>query len=242
MTMKSASIKFAFGALALAAASSASALSLTLTSFEANAVITFSSKSNSALNAVNISLAGLGNTVTLPRVSAGNDSRGNPITVPAFAFPATKTDVAIASVSGALPVKPLGGVASGSALAIDSPDTAAKMVLANFNIDFTKHIVYADLINAGTKATAKNQPLYTFVDVVTPKAVLKGLAINVHAELNTLVFTPTAVTALSTGLVIDEVIADNLKSLDWGGIVLDVTSKTRAKKINAAPFTAAMIK
>lgn len=235
-TSTAASFKFAFATLALVAASTASAgIPLVLTGFEANATMTLTPKALTALRAVGMSLVETGNTKRLPDVKA-IDFRGKEVSVPVYAMPATKTDISLAMVKGALPVKVNSGAAVGSALTIDSPETGAKMILANFNIDFNKHIVYADIIDTLTKKTLKAQPLYTFVDVRVGKAVLNGLKLNVDSEIGTLVFTPSAVTQLSEGLFVGDTLAETLKPLDWGTIVVKVTSDMRAKKVNAAAF------
>ncbi len=214
--------KFAVGALALAATSAFAGLPLTLTSYVANATLSLSTVAQTNAAAAGVTLRGLGNTITQPNG--------------VYVFPATKSDITLATVAGALPVKVNSGAASGSALRLHAT-TDGDVVLANFNVDFNKHIVYSDIIDVYEKTTAKAVPLYTFVDVMTSKATLKGLSLNVHAEINKLTFTPEAVTRLQAGLLLDDILVAALKTIDWGGIVVDVTSKTRAKKTNDAAFT-----
>lgn len=235
--MKTASIKFAIGTLALAAAATASAgIPLTLSSFQANATLTLTVQANGSSKAAGVAIKELGNTVRNADVAV--DYNGRPSSVPQFAFPATKADISLAAVAGGgLPIKVNSGAASGSALRLTTPDAGGDVVLANFVIDFNKHIVYSDIIDVAAKTTKKQLPLFTFTDRVVGKAVLKGLGLNVHSEIENLVFTPDAVAPLQGGLLIDDVLVSSLKMINWGDIVVDVTSKTRAKKVNDAPLT-----
>jgi hypothetical protein len=221
----------------VAVATSASAgLSLSVAASEANATMTLAAKATQATRAATITLTAAGNTTRLADTTA-LDVKGKEVVVPVFNMPATKSDISIASVAGALPVRVNSGAASGSALVIESDDTGGKMVLANFNIDFNAHKVYADIIDANTKVTKKNQPLYTFTDKVVPKATLKGLKLLVHAEIGNLVFTPEATTQLSEGLALGDTLTGVMQNLDWGAIVVDVDMlKARAKKISAAAY------
>ena len=234
--MKS-TLQFALGAVALSFASVASAgISLTLAGSEANASMTLGAKATQATRAASITLSALGNTTQAANVKVA-DATGKEVSVPVFVMPATKADVSIASVAGALPVRFNSGVASGSALAIESGETGGKIVLANFVIDFNKHLVSADIIDANAKTTKKAQPLYTFTDKVVGKAVLKGLNLTAHAEIGTLVFTPEATAQLAEGLALGDTLVSLMEKLDWGTIVVDVDMfKARAKKISAAAY------
>jgi hypothetical protein len=234
--MKS-TFRFAFGAVVLSVASAASAgIPLTLTGSDANATMTLAPKAAQATRAGSITLSAVGNTAQVANIKLP-DANGKEVSVPVFVMPATKSDVSIAAVSGALPVRFNSGVASGSALAIESAETGGKVILANFVIDFNKHLVSADIIDANAKTTKKAQPLYTFTDKVVGKAVLKGLNLKAHAEIGTLVFTPEATAQLAEGLALGDTLVSLMEKLDWGTIVVDVDMfKARAKKISAAAY------
>jgi hypothetical protein len=227
----------ALGVVALSVASAASAgIPLALTGFDANANFTLAPRAQAAVRAGSITLAPAGNATKLPNVKLP-DASGKEVSVAVFGMPATKADISLAAVSGALPVRVNSGAASGSALMIESAETGGKVILANFNIDFNKHLVYADIIDANTKVTSKSQPLYTFVDKEVGKAKLTGLKLTVHSEIASLTFTPQAVTQMANSLGLGDIFVDLMASLDWGTIVVDVNmTKPRATKINAAAY------
>jgi hypothetical protein len=232
-----ATIKLALGAIAVAFASSASAaLTLSLTHSEANAVMTLAAKATAATRAGTITLSAAGNTTRLADATA-LDAKGKEVKVPVFNMPATKSNISLTPVPGALPVHVNSGASDGSALVIESDETGGKVILANFSIDFNGHKVYADIIDANTKVTKKNQPLYTFTDIVVGKATLKGHKLLVHSEIGNLVFTPEASVQLGEGLALGDTLVGVMEKLDWGTIVVDVDLlKSRAKKISAKPY------
>jgi hypothetical protein len=240
-TMKTSFAKFAVSSVVLAAGlavtTGASALSLTLASFEANTDFTLSVEAFGSTTAAGFTFAPLGNTIKLPDVEL-IDSDGVPTMVPMFRFPVTKTDVNLGGAGGL--VTPQSGVVAGSALRVSSKQ--GDVALANLSVDFNKKIVAADVLDVKAQTTAKASPIFNFNLISQPKLALKGLGLNLEANLDKLVLTDAAVPQLATALKVNDVLKAALISLDWGKIHVLVTSKTRKTKTPTAVFTLKQVK
>jgi hypothetical protein len=241
-TMKSSSIKFALSSVVMAAgmalSTSASAyLPLALTSFEANTDFTLSVEAFGSTTAAGFTFAPLGNTIQMPDVEL-IDSDGVPTMVPMFRFPVTKTDVNLGGAGGL--VTPNTGYVVGSALRVSSKQ--GDVALANLGVDFNKKVVVADVLDIKAQTTAKASPIFNFNLVSQPKLALKGLGLNLEANLDTMILTDAAVPQLATALKVNDVLKAALISLNWGKIHVLVTSKTRKTKTPSAAFTLKQVK
>ena len=177
--MKLMSFKTAASAVLLiggmAIGSVASALSLNTTALKANSTLQFSSEAATASSLAGISFSALGNTI----VGAGTTTNGK--VAPSFILPVTQADV---SIGWNLKVSPNAGEAIGSALKIQRGDSS--LTLANFEIDFKKDQVFADVMINGS---VTNMAIYSFTEKTDLKIGLKGLALTMNQTLGDLALT-----------------------------------------------------
>ncbi|HEX5371119.1 MAG TPA: hypothetical protein VFW84_00135 [Aquabacterium sp.] len=214
-------------ALGLAAASSASALTLDTSGLKANATFAFSTQAFGSATAAGVTIAAAGNTT-----QGANTAEGNPT----FIMPVTKATV---SIGWDLKIKTQSGESLGSALRLETPALGGVGALANFTIDYTKNIVYCDIIDAYMGTTAPKVALYTGKMVGAEVISLKGLVLNQNSTLGNLIFTADAAQKVGDVLLIDEVLRASLATIDWGTINAVVTSYKRPNKISNKAFTLA---
>ncbi|HEX5371118.1 MAG TPA: hypothetical protein VFW84_00130 [Aquabacterium sp.] len=223
------STKFSLGSIALAAgllaSTAASALTLNTTDLKANATFAFSTQAFGSATAAGVTVAAAGNTTR-----GANTAEGNP----SFILPVTK---AIVTIGWDLKIRTQSGESSGAALRLETPSLGGVGALANFNIDYTKNIVYCDIIDAFLGTTDAKVALYNG-KIVSPEVIsLKGFVLNQRSVLGNLIFTPEAAQKVGDVLLIDEVLRASLATIDWGTIEAVVTSYKRPNKISNAPFT-----
>ena len=217
--------------LAFSGAASAG-ITLDTSGLQADATLKFSVPAIAATNLISVEFGALGNTVFLGKTQ---ETEGTAVQqVPSFRLPVTKATV---SIGWDLKITANSGESSRSALALTVPN--AKVVLANFAIDFDKKIVYADVIINGV--TAKKSPIYTFVETVPQAISFKNLVLNQSVTLGNLKFTEASAKQVGDGLLVPEGLQGVLKQIDYGTIKVLVTSYKRTPKTNATPFTAADI-
>ncbi|MDO9237603.1 MAG: hypothetical protein Q7U28_16415 [Aquabacterium sp.] len=222
----------ALGALALACvATAASALSMTLDTraLQANAVFGLSQDAVDALAASDTFITPLGtSSFGSPTKSATGDL------LPSFNLPISKVNVSLGLPPFSPLVTPNSGGSSGAALLISRGSRS--VTLANFVIDYSKEMVLADITANGV--TTMGTSLYTF-DATNLKIGLNGLTLNMHQQLNNLVFTSTALSTFSNGLKLSNAIQTPLKTLNFGAITIDINAAFRSP-ISGAAFVASV--
>lgn len=208
--------------VAAGAASSASALTVSLptTFVKADSVFQLSELAVDALAASGSTISPLGNAFGVASATQ------------AFDLPVTHVDVSVGLFPPSL--KPLSGEATGSALLISRGSRS--MALANFQIDFAAEKVNADIITNGI--VTKGVSIYDF-DVATPLTIgLNGLTLTMKEQLNHLVLTSDALTAMASALNLNKVLQAPLKTLDFGTINIDIQGALRWP-VSDKPFTVA---
>jgi hypothetical protein len=228
--MKSMNVKVAISAALLvggmAVGNVASALSLNTTALKANSTLQFSEEAAMATSLVGISFTALGNTV----VGAGTTS--NNIFAPSFILPVTEADV---SIGWNLKVSPNAGEAIGSALKVQRG--SSQLTLANFQIDFKKDQVFADVI---TNGVTTNMAIYSFTEKTDLQIGLKGLGLTMKQTLGDLHLTTQAQDTFASALNLADPLKAVLGGLNFGSINIDISTSLR-KPISDKPFTAAMM-
>jgi hypothetical protein len=228
--------KFAFAsaiaAATLAFTGSASALTLNTTGLKSDSVLTFTIAAYGSSTAANISFKAFGNMTRLADVTVNDPETNTPAQVPQFNQPITKADI---SVTSSLAIVPNSGAAIRSGLQINRGKLTAS--LANFNVDFNKKIVYADIFTpSGTTAQAA---IFTFKDNGDLKISFKGLVLNQSQSISNLVFTQQTQDILATSLALSAPLKATLATQDWGTIAVKVTSFKRSPAVSNKPLTPA---
>lgn len=220
----------AFGTLVLlgglAISSAASALSLNTTVFKANSTLQFSDEAAAASAAAGITFSALGNTVT------GASSIVDDVLVPSFILPVTKADV---SLGWDLKLSPNSGEAIGSALLVKKG--SRQFALANFEIDFKKDQVFADVIVNG-KTT--NMAIYSFTEQSNLNIGLSGLSLTLNQTLGDLTLTTQARDTFASALNLAAPLKAVLGGLNFGTITIDINTSLRVPVSDKA-FTASMM-
>lgn len=221
--------------LAIVATGTASAaLTLNTTKWTANSIQTFSVSGYGSATAAGISITGAGNTTQLPDATVIDPETGLEETVPVFNFPVTKTSVRV-FVGGQL-AKPVTGDAIRSALKF-TRGTSRAAGIANFSINFDTKVLSSDIITP--TGTAKAAPTFTFTDDGNTVTKLSGFAITTKGTISKLIFTTQAADALASALSLSGPLKATLAEQQWGGVAIDVSSKSSGKTTNATPLTAA---
>lgn len=231
-----ASIKFAFGSALVAStvafSGAASALTLNTAGLKADSVLTFTVSAFGSSSAAGIDFVPLGNMTRLADVMVMDPEVGELSPVPSFNQPVTK---AVVKVGWDLKITPTSGAATRSGLKITRGSRWAG--LANFNVDFEKKIVYADIITP--TATLAQAELYTFKDNGDLKISLKGFVLNQSQSISNLIFSQVAQDTLATALALSAPLKATLATQDWGTIAVKVTSFKRSPAVSTTPLTAA---
>lgn len=207
-------------AACVAAPLQAQALKLTIPThfLNANAIQEFSLTAMKAFKAVGITVSPLGNASDVSQTQL------------AFNLPVTKM-----TIEG---IKAAGGGSIGSALAFETvniDDQKVKLVLANFNIDFKRHLVLADATYKGK--TYPSTPIYTFKEQAPLAIKYKfPLCITAYQVLEKLFLTPEVKTAFKQGLDLDDFTDPILDTTDFGKIIIDVKVSFRKKPVSNKPY------
>jgi len=136
------------------------------------------------------------------------------------------------------------GSAVGSALVFSRVDFnedtfeefTSTLTLSNFTIDYARKLVLADTTHSGK--TQRQLPIYKF-NAATPLTLRYKfpMSISGYEQLNKLYLTPEAQTAYRDGLKLPEYAEPSL-SYDFGTLTQNITTKLRARPINARPYEA----
>jgi hypothetical protein len=223
---------FAFAAATLAFAGSASALTLNTTGLKADSVLTFTNSAYGSATAASISFKAFGNMTRLADVTVTDPETNELVQVPQFNQPVTKADI---SVTSSLAIVPNSGAAIRSGLQINRGKLTAS--LANFNVDFNKKIVFADIFTAA--GTTTQAQIFTFKDNGDLKISFKGLVLNQSQTISNLVFTQQTQDILATTLALSAPLKATLATQDWGTIAVKVTSFKRTPAVSNKPLTPA---
>ena len=231
------SMKLALGStvlgLGLAVGGSASAgIVLPTQGLKANATLTFSLPAYGSATAARITFKSLGNMTKNGDITVV-DEFGVEDVVPQWNLPVTKADV---SIGWDLKIKANSGASTRSALQMTRGSKS--IVVANFVVDFNKHLLTSDFITGGVTT---NGGLYTFEEIVPQKISFKGLVLNQSVTIGKLILTEAAQQTLGDALALSDVLRATLKTQDWGTIAILVTSYKRSPAVSTTPFTAADI-
>lgn len=210
-----------FVAAAITVSANVHALSLPTTFVKADSVFELSDAAVDVLAVSDTAISPLGNSFSKAS------------TTQAFDLPVTRVDISIGLFPPSL--TPVSGQATGAALLISRGDRS--MALANFQIDFGRETVNADIISNGL--TTKGVAIYDF-DVASPLTIgLNGLTLNMTEKLNHLVLTADGLAAFASGLNLSKGMQTPLKTLDFGTINIDIKGALRIPGVSDKPFTAA---
>ena len=210
----------------------ASALTLNTSGLKADSVLTFTIAAFGSSTAAKISFNPIGNMTRLADVTVIDPETNEPAQVPQFNQPVTKADI---KIGWDLSITPTSGAAVRSGLQIIRGNLSA--TLANFNVDFVKKIVYADIFTA--TGTTPQAAIYTFKDNGDLKISFKGLVLNQSQSISNLVFTPQTQDILATSLSLSGPLKATLATQDWGTIAVKVTSYKRSPAVSNKPLTPA---
>jgi len=229
--MKALKLSLIVAAAALAA-TSAQALTFNTTGWIANTTLTFDPDAYGSAVAAGVVLSPAGNATKVGEVQAVG-SNGATSTVPVFNFPVTESS---AKIGWDLKIIATAGVASGSGVKLlRFEDENLSAGLANFNVDFEKDIMFADIYTP--QGTLAKVGLYTFTDDNNTVTKITGFQIISKGTVSALKFTPAAVEAISTALELSDVLKATLTTSKWGNLKIDVSSKSRKPKTNGAALT-----
>jgi hypothetical protein len=225
--------KLAFAAALIATTGAASALTLNTAGLKANSVLTFTPAAYGSSTGAGVDFKAIGNMTRLADVISFDEELQEDVPAASFNQPVTKATV---NVGFDLKITPVSGEAVRSGLKIVRG--ARWIGVANFKVDFEKTTVFADIIKSdGTVIAAA--PLYTFTDPKNTKISLKGLVLNQTGSVNTLKFAAGAAEEVSNALALSGALRATLIELDWGNIVINVTSFKRSPAVSTKPLTAA---
>lgn len=216
----------------MAFSGAASALTLNTSGLKADSVLTFTVAAFGSATAARIAFNPIGNMKRLADVTVIDPETNEPSPVPSFNQPVTKATIKIGSN---LSITPVSGAAIRSGLQITRGLKSA--TLANFNVDFEKKIVYADIFTStGTTAQAE---IYTFKDNGDLKISFKGFVLNQSQSISNLIFTQQTQDILATELGLSAPLKATLATQDWGTIAVKVTSFKRSPAVSNKPLTPA---
>jgi len=205
----------------------ASALVLDTTALKANSVFALSDEASFAMSLTGTNISALGNSTQL----SGGASDG----IASFNLPVTKVDVSLGlPLFGGQLITPNSGDATGSALLISRGNY--NLTLANFVIDYKTSLVLADITTNGV--TAKGTSLYSFT-ATNLTTGLSGLSLNMHQQLSNLVLTSSAQASFTSGLHLQKLYADTIKTLDFGTITIDINTALR-QPVSDKPYVASV--
>jgi len=137
-------------------------------------------------------------------------------------------------------LKVVGGKAAGAALRFERFDHESgqdrQVTLANFRIDFNRHLIHADAFKDDGSRLA-DAPVFRFNEQ-TPLAIKYQfpLSITAHQVLDKLFLTPQAQALFNAGLGLPEVVQSTLGIIDFGEIRINVAVKLRPRPVSTKPY------
>ncbi len=211
-------------------ATSAQAITFNSTGWLSNTTLTFNADAIGTATAAGVVLSPAGNATRLAD-AMGPDFTGALVPVPVYNFPVTSVSATVG-----LKITATAGAAVGSGVKmVRFDDEYLSAGLANFNVDLVKDVMTADVYTP--QGTTTTMPLYKFTDDNNTVTKISGFTITSKGTVSKLIFTPQAVEAIATALELSDVLKATLQNSQWGGLKIDVSSKTRKPKTNGAVLT-----
>ncbi|MFN3617524.1 MAG: PEP-CTERM sorting domain-containing protein [Aquabacterium sp.] len=205
----------------LAGAGAAQAITMTLptTLIDAEATFNFSETASTLMGNMGVSVSALGNTV--------QGANG-------WSFMMPVTEVTLKASIFPMGLTPLAGEAIGSSLLIQGRKGA--LALSNFEMDFTRNIMKADLTTAA--GTIKSSDIFSF-------NVAKGLhvsttgGLSMDMSLTNMTLTSGAQDAFISALKLPSFMTATLPLLDFGTLDVEISPSLRFG-VSAKPFVTAV--
>ncbi len=199
------------GGFAMAGSASA-AVTLNTSGLKANSTLTISKSALDLASANGMSF------------SAGGNATGSKGT---FVLPVTQ---AVLNVGLFTPTTPVSGKSIGSAVIVTkgTGDTAKRVGLSNFSVDYSTHQISGDLIYG---STSTNMSLFSFKEQTPLKISLKGLSLTMNQTIGNLTLSSQANAAIKADLGVSTDAASKFSAVNFGTVVIDISTASRTGKL-----------